>query len=384
MIEVSLTSETEVPSIPEPRPENVQQTLRALKEVVEVREGLRGDKLDQNVTFRDLYSAGMLNTSVLTGEALVRLPGKGLTFLPKSKDAEFAPPPAPTGLTVTGALANFILTWNAAQYHNHAYTEVWRSGSNDLGTAVRAGTTENALYADNIGDTAQLRYYWLRHVSMSGVPGPFNGTAGTSDTTLQVLTNHIADFAVTNAKIGSLAVDSAKIADAAIVTAKIGDLQVTNAKVNDLSVSKLTTGTLTAQVTLTNELLLNPGGNARSGQTAYNTGTGFWLGNDAGTPKFSIGNPSGHYLRWTGSALEVGGAIIGAGNLSISTLSAITADLGTITAGSLNINSLFIVTSAGAVTVKSATSGARLEMVGDVIRVYDSSGTLRVKMGNLA
>ena len=224
-------TETQVPAIPEPRPENMQQMLLALKEVVEVRNGLRGDPLDQNVTFRSLYGAGMLNTSVLTGQAMVRLPGAGLTFLPKSQVDEFAPPPAPTGLTVTGALANFILTWNAAQYHNHAYTEVWRSGSNDLGTAVRAGTTENALYADNIGDTAQLRYYWLRHVSMSGVPGPFNATAGTSDTTLQVLTNHIADFAVTNAKIGSLAVDSAKIADAAIVTAKIADAAITTAKI---------------------------------------------------------------------------------------------------------------------------------------------------------
>jgi hypothetical protein len=33
-------------------------------------------------------------------------------------------------------------------------------------------------------------------------------------------------------------------------------------------------------------------------------GTGWWLGDVAGTPKFSIGNPAGDYLRWTGSVLE--------------------------------------------------------------------------------
>ena len=253
MITPSTTTETQVPAIPEPRPENVQQMLLALKEVVEVRNGLRGDPLDQAVTFRSLYRAGMLNTSVLTGQALVRLPGAGLIFLPKSQTDEYAPPPAPTGLTVTGALANFILTWNAAQYHNHAYTEVWRSGSNDLGMAVRAGTTESALYADNIGNTAQLRYYWLRHVSMSGVPGPFNATAGVSDTTLQVLTNHIADFAVTNAKIGNLAVDSAKIADAAIVTAKIADASITTAKIGTAQI----TTALIANAAITSALILD-------------------------------------------------------------------------------------------------------------------------------
>ena len=50
------------------------------------------------------------------------------------------------------------------------------------------------------------------------------------------------------------------------------------------------------------------GGNIRSGQTAYATGTGFWLGNDGGTPKFSIGGLT-NYLRWNGSSLAIGGDI---------------------------------------------------------------------------
>lgn len=47
----------------------------------------------------------------------------------------------------------------------------------------------------------------------------------------------------------------------------------------------------------------------RQGQTAFDTGTGFWLGDVSGTPKFSIGNSSGNKLTWDGSTLNVAGAI---------------------------------------------------------------------------
>ncbi len=57
----------------------------------------------------------------------------------------------------------------------------------------------------------------------------------------------------------------------------------------------------------------------RSGQTAYETGTGFWLGISGGTPLFSIGSVStGNYLKWTGSnLLMMGGS--GSNNVIIGT-----------------------------------------------------------------
>ena len=45
----------------------------------------------------------------------------------------------------------------------------------------------------------------------------------------------------------------------------------------------------------------------RYGQTAYDTGTGYWLGDDGGTPKFSIGNSAGNKMTWDGSALAITG-----------------------------------------------------------------------------
>lgn len=58
----------------------------------------------------------------------------------------------------------------------------------------------------------------------------------------------------------------------------------------------------------TGYIRLSTGGHIRSGQSAFATGTGFWLGNDAGVAKFSIGNAN-KYLRWNGSILEYTGTL---------------------------------------------------------------------------
>lgn len=47
----------------------------------------------------------------------------------------------------------------------------------------------------------------------------------------------------------------------------------------------------------------------RQGQTNYDTGVGFWLGNFSGTPRFSIGNSGGNKLTWDGSSLSITGSI---------------------------------------------------------------------------
>lgn len=230
--------ETVVPAIP-PVPIDVpsgwRSFLLSLKEVAEVREGVRGNPLDSFITFRDLSEAGALvvNTIVLAGRETIH---SIVAPLPDGM-SDFTIPPAVTGLTVTGALASNIVEWSEPAYSNHAYVEVWRSVDNNLGNAVMVGRGGGSLFADDVGDTGLLRYYWIRAVSLGNVAGPFNAVNGTSDTTLAVLTNHIADFAVTNAKIGNLAVDSAKIADASIVTAKIANLAVTAAKIEDATIT---------------------------------------------------------------------------------------------------------------------------------------------------
>ena len=51
------------------------------------------------------------------------------------------------------------------------------------------------------------------------------------------------------------------------------------------------------------------GSTVRQGQTAYDTGTGFFLGTSGGVPKFSLGDASGNKLTWDGSVLAISGSL---------------------------------------------------------------------------
>lgn len=71
-------------------------------------------------------------------------------------------------------------------------------------------------------------------------------------------------------------------------------------------------------------------------------------------------------------------------NLKVGSLSAISANLGSITSGSININNKFIIDPDGATTIQNASTGARLLITNKAIKVYDSLGTLRVQIGDLS
>lgn len=73
---------------------------------------------------------------------------------------------------------------------------------------------------------------------------------------------------------------------------------------NSITVSKLATSLLYA-----GSIILDTSGVIRSGQTAYDTGTGFFLGNVAGTTKLSIGNSAWNKMTWDGTTLSITGSI---------------------------------------------------------------------------
>lgn len=85
---------------------------------------------------------------------------------------------------------------------------------------------------------------------------------------------------------------------------------------NSITANQIAGGTITATELSTSllyagSIILDTAGNVRSGQSAYNTGTGFFLGNVSGTPKFSIGDGgTTYYLTWDGSTLNVNGSLI--------------------------------------------------------------------------
>lgn len=67
--------------------------------------------------------------------------------------------------------------------------------------------------------------------------------------------------------------------------------------------------------------------------------------------------------------------------IAVQRLSALSADLGDITAGSLNIGGRFLVAADGSTTIRSGTSGQRMEFDNQTVRVYDSAGVMRVRLG---
>lgn len=145
-------------------------------------------------------------------------------------------------------------------------------------------------------------------------------------------TANIANAVISDAKItGTITVShtDAKCTDAdadqtsanqAATIASQGDLATTNEA--DANVLNMTNAPAAANADVTKTIIdgglittgyitLNTAGHIKSGQTAYGIGTGFWLGNDSGTPKFSIGDTT-HYMKWTGTDLNVlGGTITG-------------------------------------------------------------------------
>lgn len=180
-----MTRETKVQAIPDIRDDNVTEVLRAIKNVLQVREGLLGDPLDQNVTLRDLKDLRVLRaggvTSLTNGTQVpVVIPSANPDGYDPTTD--YTSPPAPTGLTATATFTNVYLAWSGAPYRNHAYTEIWRAMADNLGQAVLIGTSVSNLYAD-AAEEGRTYYYWIRFVSAANIVGAYNATAGTLATT---------------------------------------------------------------------------------------------------------------------------------------------------------------------------------------------------------
>lgn len=155
---------------------DLQRLLDAMIETMEVREGKRGDALDQALTFRDLLG---------TGAFKVRRPGSRPTFdtgiIPPGGPPEMYIPPVPQNVIATALIGGVFLEWDAPydQYSNHAYTEIWRGTTNNLGDALMVGQTGTMIYVDMIDNPGQQYCYWIRFVSEQNVTGPYDSALGT-------------------------------------------------------------------------------------------------------------------------------------------------------------------------------------------------------------
>lgn len=126
---------------------------------------------------------------------------------------------------------------------------------------------------------------WLNSNITISSSGVLSG-AGGGAVTVAGLDNSIVRSAnpITSGNVSTY-ISAAAIDLARINTASIGSLSALSASLGSVDIS--TTGYL------------------KSGQTGYNSGTGFWLGLVSGVPKFSIGNSGGANMRWDGTDLFI-------------------------------------------------------------------------------
>lgn len=187
-------SETKVPSIRSVGSASPEDILQDVKGILEVREGISGNPLDANVTYRDLVSLNLATDP--TGE--VRYVSRsGTTYMPifpngvdgdgYDPTTDLTPPPQATGLTASSSINFIYLSWNIPSYRNHAYAEVWRADSDNIGDAVKIGTTTNQFFTDNPAPNL-IKFYWIRLVSQANIVGVYSDSvSGTAEVDPAVL-----------------------------------------------------------------------------------------------------------------------------------------------------------------------------------------------------
>ena len=174
--------------------------------------------------------------------------------------------------------------------------------------------------------TGQLSDTQLAAISAAKITGTITDT-------------QITDGAITTAKISAGAITSNEIAANTIVAADIaaGTITGTQIAANTITAAKIAAGTITAT------------------EIAANTITAAKIAADTITANEIASNAI--------TANELSAGSVTAAKISVTSLSAITATIG---------------------TLRTATSGARTEISDNVIKVYDSSNVLRVKIGDLS
>ena len=238
----------------------------------------------------------------------------------------FSTPSAPTGFQATGAIENIVLEWEYSGSPIGKF-EIWRALTNDFGQAELRGVTEATVFLDGVGSGSTF-YYWVRGVSTGGVEGPFNDTAGTEGSTSADPMSEII-----NASEGlDLATVQATLGDQGfgIIDTNTGD-KAFAVLADRFSVFDGTDGAVVPFQVVNGEVYIN---------TA--------VINDASISSAKI-------------------ASLAADKITATNLAAISANLGAITAGSL----------------AGPNDRFKIDLANNRLEVYDTSGTLRIRIGQL-
>lgn len=374
--------------------------------------GKIGDPLDRGVTVRDLIESGIVdvqNKKLLSGSGTLPLiPGTAIEEAVNSvsNNPDLSVPPSPTGLSVDSAVTTVFIQHDKPSFvvgHGYMRTRVY-GAKRPTGSPAPTFTdaTEVCQFSGTIGsfssDPSTTWHIWAKFETNDGVlsGNPAGGTNGLVVTTSEdvstlmdaltsqldgngnpIYTNKafiyqeaaitingvtvpagvymqdafIRNGTITNAKIADATITGAKIQDASIVSAKIADATITAAKIANATI----TSAKIADATITGAKIANLAvGQANIVDAAISTAKI----EDAAITNAKIGNVIMSATYVSGSA---GWRLDKNGDIELN-------------------NATF----RGTLDINTAASGARLVITNTAIKVYDSGGTLRVKIGNLA
>lgn len=424
---MSTTKRPSIPAVPNDVTPALKRFFEAMKESIEVWDGKRGNDLDKVITVRDLIGSGM---------AKVRRYESGLSVddgaaFEGVANIDFSVPPPLLNLTASGAFAAVFLSWDQVVYSNLSHVEIWRAAKNeqaddnfgnDIGKAVLVGSTSANVFMDYVAGSSAY-FYWVRPVTTANVTGPFNATVGTEAQTnddpsyiLGVLNDSISESQLAESlesRIDLIDGTMPGSVSARILTEQQERVEGDTALAESVTTLQTVVGENSASIQQSALAIdgLSAQYSIKIDVNGYVAGYGLAVeSSDAGqsslflvnADRFAIAHPNA-----TGGAIPFivdGGKVyldtaviknasitsaqideVAANKISAGTVNvALTLNAAHINGGSLNINNRFIVNSQGSATIRSGTSGARLELVNNVIRVYDANGRLRVKIGNLA
>ena len=168
---------TSIPDAPRDTPAELRRILNAMKEAIEVRNGVRGDPLEEVVTKKDLVEGGLATyetkANTTRGKYTI-VPGGTASGMPTVQR------PTTPRLAGRGMFGGVVLMWNppTQAYKGHAVTEIWMvrgEHTNDRRNAVLVDEATGFSFSYGDAEDGEVKYtFWIRFRNLLGQVGAFS------------------------------------------------------------------------------------------------------------------------------------------------------------------------------------------------------------------
>lgn len=195
----------------------------------------------------------------------------------------------------------------------------WSAGAMNIGTATGLGTF--AIWSGSFTMSSNTFLYW----------------APDNPNSIQT-TSNAQDAITSGGIILAVAIPNSDVAATSAAIKTFWNSQNDLITADQIVANSITSNKLAAALVYAGSLTLATNGIIKWGQTAFNTGTWFFLGYSSGAYKFSIGDSANKYFTYDGSDIVINGG-----------------------------------------TIRTGISGQRVEISGSNMRAYNSSNQLRLQ-----